>query len=283
MSGASERTHGIAGGGGVRLHVRDRGPEDAPALVFIHGWSQHHMCWRRQMESDLARDFRLVALDLRGHGMSDKPQDTAAYAEGAPWAEDIAAVIAALDLTAPVLVGWSYGGRVIGEYVEAHGDNRLGGVALVGATLAMGASRPDWMIGPDSPGLNRDLYTDDDPRRVRATVGFVRACTHAPLDEDTFAEVVAWNMLAPAHVRRALFAADRDVRPAFGRVRCPALVIHGAEDRVVSPATADAAADLMPHARKIVLPDTGHMPFFERPEEFNAALRALASERRAAA
>ena len=67
------KVHTVTGGAGLRLHVREWGKEDAPSILFIHGWSQNHLCWKNQYESMLAEDFRLVALDLRGHGMSEAP------------------------------------------------------------------------------------------------------------------------------------------------------------------------------------------------------------------
>ena len=65
----------VIGGGGTRLHVREWGRRDAPPILFVHGWSQHHLAFRRQFESALADEFRLVAFDLRGHGMSAAPGD----------------------------------------------------------------------------------------------------------------------------------------------------------------------------------------------------------------
>ena len=67
------KVHLVRGGGGLRLHVREWGKADGPPILFIHGWSQNHLCWARQYESALADEFRLVAYDLRGHGMSEAP------------------------------------------------------------------------------------------------------------------------------------------------------------------------------------------------------------------
>ena len=67
------QVHTVTGGGGVRLHVREWGNADGPPVVFIHGWSQNHLCWDKQYESALRDEFRLVAFDLRGHGMSEAP------------------------------------------------------------------------------------------------------------------------------------------------------------------------------------------------------------------
>ena len=78
------REYRVTGGGGVALHVRECGNPDGAAIVFVHGWSQCDRCWDRQLEGQLATSFRLVAFDIRGHGMSDKPPDPACYTDCGP-------------------------------------------------------------------------------------------------------------------------------------------------------------------------------------------------------
>jgi alpha-beta hydrolase superfamily lysophospholipase len=89
----SMRTHTVIGGGGLRLHAREWGNPDGPPIVFMHGWSQSHLCWSKQYDSPLAGEFRLVAYDLRGHGMSEAPPEPEHYLDGRLWADDLAAVI----------------------------------------------------------------------------------------------------------------------------------------------------------------------------------------------
>ena len=63
--------HGyLQGADGIRLYYKDTGNPDAPAVLFIHGWSQTHGAWVKQFNSELAGQFHLVAFDLRGHGYS---------------------------------------------------------------------------------------------------------------------------------------------------------------------------------------------------------------------
>lgn len=83
------QTHTIAGGRQLKLHVREWGQPDARAILFIHGWSQNHLCWSKQIESPLAEEFRLVAIDIRGHGQSEAPLDAESYTTGALWADDV--------------------------------------------------------------------------------------------------------------------------------------------------------------------------------------------------
>ena len=259
---------------GTAIAFRSAGDPKAPAILLIHGWSQAGPCWQATTDR-LSERFHLVTLDLRGHGASDKPEDPAAYTDTALWGCDIAAVIAAAGLTRPVLVGWSYGARVIAAHLATHGAAHLAGVVLAGGILAIGKAREDWMVGPASPGLDRDLYTDDLPRRLAATACFVDACTTDPLDRETYAQMVGLNMLCPAQARRALFAADLDLRPTYAAMTCPGLVIHGLSDNVVSPETGRAAAALMPKGRFLGYEGIGHAPFLEAPDRFAADLAAF--------
>ena len=98
------KTHTVRGGSGLRLHVREWGKADGPPILFIHGLSQNHLCWAKQYESALADEFRLVACDLRGHGMSEAPLELEHYTDSQLWADDVAAIIEELALDRPVLV-----------------------------------------------------------------------------------------------------------------------------------------------------------------------------------
>ncbi|WP_439140584.1 alpha/beta fold hydrolase [Roseicyclus sp.] len=256
---------------GTRIAYSTVGDPALPAIMLIHGWAQAGICWQ-PITDRLADRFHLVAIDLRGHGASDKPDDPAAYADTTLWGDDIAAVITAAKLDRPTLVGWSYGARVIAAHLVGHGSDHLAGVVLVGGILAIGSAREDWMVGKASPGLDRDLYTDDLGRRLAATARFVDACTHQPLPRLIYGAMVGANMLCPAIVRRALFGADLDLRPAFSAMTCPGLVIHGADDAVVTQATGDAAAKTMQNGSFIPYPETGHAPFMEKPDRFAADL-----------
>ena len=103
LSGGPEpiATHEVRGGGGVRLHAREWGNPNGPALLFIHGWSQCDLCWSNQVNGQLADTFRIVTFDLRGHGLSEKPLGVDEYASGKLWADDLAAVIEQIGLEQP--------------------------------------------------------------------------------------------------------------------------------------------------------------------------------------
>ena len=104
---AKMQSHKAPGGGSVQLHVIETGNRRGRPILFIHGFSQCSLAWSRQLNSELAADFRLVAMDSRGHGRSDKPRD--GYTDSRLWAEDVNAVIQTLRADHPILCGWSYG------------------------------------------------------------------------------------------------------------------------------------------------------------------------------
>jgi pimeloyl-ACP methyl ester carboxylesterase len=264
------------GGGGVRLSVRTAGPEDAPAILFLHGWCQHSLAFSRQLGGALAERFRLAAPDLRGHGASDRPEDAGAYRDGRLWADDVAGVIAALGLRRPVLVGWSMGGWVAFDYLRHHGDAGIAGLVLIGSS-----ARSRAMPGPSpagGQGRGDDLLSTDHGRALEATIAFVRACTAAPLSKHDLAFIVGFNALVPSHVRAACRARDEDWRPDLARLARPALVIQGAADRLCPEDAVAEVVEALPEVRRLDYKGCGHMPFWEAAQRFDADLAAFAGD-----
>jgi non-heme chloroperoxidase len=85
---------------GLTISAQEYGNPNGPGIVFIHGFSQSHLSWMRQTDSDLAKDFQIVTYDLRGHGNSDKPLDAARYRDSKAWGDEV--VIDAAGLKRPV-------------------------------------------------------------------------------------------------------------------------------------------------------------------------------------
>jgi non-heme chloroperoxidase len=142
------KIHTVHGATDVKLHVREYGKSTGLPILLIHGWSQSHFCWSKQYESALKDDPRMVALDLRGHGMSDAPAETDQYADGDKWADDIAAVIDQLGLDRPILVGWSYAGYIISDYVRRKGQGKIAGTNYVDAAVVLNQKAFGTLVGP---------------------------------------------------------------------------------------------------------------------------------------
>ena len=168
------KVHAVRGGGGLRLHVREWGKADGPPILFIHGWSQNHLAGPGSTIARSPSEFRLVAYDLRGHGMSEAPTEPGHYTDGKLWADDVAAIIEELRLDRPVLVGWSYGGFVICDYVRAFGQERIAAINFVEGAVKLGEAAFGTLIGPGFLDHFVGATADDLPTNIAAMRSFVR-------------------------------------------------------------------------------------------------------------
>jgi non-heme chloroperoxidase len=275
------KTHTVSGGGGLRLHVREWGNQDGPVILLIHGWSQNHLCWAKQYESALADEFRLVAFDLRGHGMSEAPLEPEHYTDGRLWADDVAAIIDQLGLDRPVLVGWSYGAFVICDYVRVHGDDGIAAIEFVEGAVKLGEAAFGTFIGPGFLDHFAHATADDLPTNIWAMRHFVRACLTKPLPADDFETALCWNIVVPARVRANLAAREIDDDDVLRTLQVPLLVTHGREDSVVLPAMAEHVLATCPAAEASWYEGVAHVPHLEEPERFNRELAALTRRVRA--
>jgi pimeloyl-ACP methyl ester carboxylesterase len=162
----------VTGGAGVQLHVVEAGNPRGRPIVFLHGFSQSWLAWRRQMTSDLANDFRLVALDLRGHGHSDKPD--VGYTDSRLWADDLNAVIRDLRLDRPVVCGWSYGPLVVFDYIRYYGEDGLGGINIVDGLSGLGSNEAMSVISPEVRSLVPGFFASDVQGSVSSLESLVR-------------------------------------------------------------------------------------------------------------
>ncbi len=268
--------HAIRGGGNLNLHVREWGNASGTPILFIHGWSGSHMNWRHQYESALADEFRLVAPDLRGHGMSDAPVEVDNYSDARPWADDIAAIIEALNLERPVLTGWSYGGYVICDYVRVYGQSAISGVNLAGGATMFNEAAFGTFIGPGFTGHVEGATQPDLPANIEAMRQFIRELVVNPMAREEFERTLAFNMVVRPGVRANLIAREIDSDDVLENMTVPVLVSHGRQDRHVLPAMAEHVLDVCPTATPSWYEEAAHMPFAECPERFNAELAEFA-------
>jgi pimeloyl-ACP methyl ester carboxylesterase len=264
----------VRGGDGLVLRAYEWGNPDGPEILFVHGWSQCAMCWSAQVASPLAERFRMVALDIRGHGASQQPLDPAAYADGRLWAGDVAAVIEQTRLQRPVIVAWSYGGFIVGDYLRTCGESHLAGINLVGGAVLL--QPPSFAhIGPGFLRNAPDASAPDLRVSIPAVQRFLRACSAQPLDDALWRDALCWNMAVPAPIRGALIARAIDVTDAFSEVSVPVLVSHGREDAIVLPSMAEHVLANCTTAVASWYDGVGHMPFIEAAERFNLELAAF--------
>jgi pimeloyl-ACP methyl ester carboxylesterase len=252
---------------GLNLAVQEWGNPRGPEIVFIHGFNQAHLSWLRQVtDPQLAAEFHMITFDLRGHGSSDKPLEKERYAHQ-NWGDDIAAIMRARSLRRPVLVGWSYGGHVICDYVRSFGSEGLAGINFVAAVTKTDAA----FFGParvDFPNMSsEDLATN-----ITGTRSFVHACFSRQPEPEDFETMLAFNMVVPPRVRSAVMGRPANPGDVLERIRCPVLVTHGEEDRILLVALSKYTASTVPGAKLSLYEGIGHAPFWEDALRFNREL-----------
>jgi pimeloyl-ACP methyl ester carboxylesterase len=265
------KTHHITGGGGTKLQVLEAGVPAGKPILFIHGFSQCSLAWTRQLNSGLARDFRLLALDLRGHGSSDKPAD--AYGDSQLWAEDVQAVISTLGLDKPVLCGWSYGGLVISDYVKSYGEDQIAGTSWVGATTRLGDAATLAEIFPsDFLALAPTFFSADVVESVTGLTRFITMCLEEEPPSADFYAILGFNVSVPPHVRQGLLCRNIDNGAVLAAMKKPVLLSYGDRDKILLPGVCRQMAGLAKHARLSLYSGTGHAPFWQAAERFNREL-----------
>jgi non-heme chloroperoxidase len=257
----------------VQLHVVETGNPKGRPIVFIHGISQCWLTWNRQMNSDLAEDFRLVAMDIRGHGLSDKPRE--GYNDSRHWADDVNAVIQKLNLDHPVLSGWSYGPFLILDYIRHYGEDHIGGFNFVGGITKLGSDEANSFITPEVLSLVPALFATDAEENVRGLESLIRLFfVKEPSPEELYM-MLGYNVSVPSNIRQALFSRTIDNDDLLPKIRKPALITHGVEDKVVKPAVVDQHRAGMDHAQIHMMANVGHAPFWDDAPNFNQRLRAF--------
>jgi len=267
--------HNVTGGNRINLVVHEFGKPNGPEIVLIHGYAQSHLCWQKQIDSALADEFRLLCVDNRGHGESDKPPASENYNMSLPWADDVFNVIETLCNAKPVLVGWSYGGYIINDFVDTHGQDRIAGINYVAA----GAARSDEfrhlskgsVVGPLMPLMLSDNLAEF----IDGTRKFLRACFEIQPTAEEFEIALAYNTMVPANIRAAMFDRQFDGKSALESLHIPVLVTQGMEDQVIRPAIAEYILSHVTHAHASWYEGIGHSPFMEAADRFNNELAAF--------
>jgi pimeloyl-ACP methyl ester carboxylesterase len=234
---------------------------------------QCHLSWSRQIEYLAARNFVAVTYDLRGHGASDKPLDPAFYNDSARLADELRAVMAAAGLKRPVVVGWSFGTRVIADYLLRFGSAGLAGINLVAPVTSPHADH----FGPGIEALHQ-ARSEDLATGIEGTRAFLRACFSTEPGRDEFETMLVYNACVPLRIRRwfGRAASDADAVQAMWRsLDLPVLITHGLEDRVVRPELSRWMHALMPASEISLYQNSGHAPFFEEPQRFNSELESF--------
>lgn len=263
---------------GTTIAFRELGDRAARPLVLIHGWAQSSACWGPELLAELATRHHVVAMDLRGHGHSTVAED--GYDSPAQWADDVEAVLDAAgigDGAGAVLLGWSYGGIVVSDYLASRGEGRVAGIVLCGAVTSISRSAGG-AVGPAMIEATSNGAFDERPgKAVAALAGFGTAMMHSG-DGTSGQRIFGLSLATPPAVRQKMLTRRVDNDDTLRGLTIPALVIHGEHDGVVLPSAGRANAEMIPGGRYVGFSESAHAPFLEETPTFLAELDAFTAE-----
>jgi pimeloyl-ACP methyl ester carboxylesterase len=244
---------------GIRIAYEAYG-EGSPALVFVHGWSCDRSYWEGQLQP-FSRQFRVVAVDLAGHGESGLGRETQTM--GA-FGGDVAAVVEQLGLERIILIGHSMGGDVIVEAARRL-PGRVAGLVWVDAYKQLGTPRTPEQLQAFMAPLRANF--------VEATRAFVRGMFPPSSDRSLVERVAADMSAAPPAV--ALGAAesamsfDREIPRALQKLNLPVVAINP------DYAPTDIASLERYGVEVVIMSGVGHFLMMEDPKRFNRHLRTV--------
>ncbi|MGC0423423.1 alpha/beta fold hydrolase [Embleya sp. AB8] len=254
----------------VPLYYEEHG-EGRP-VVLLHGWTMNGTFWSGNIAA-LAAENRVIVHDFRGHGRSGKTPEGHSLEQ---YARDVKELIRALGLAEVTLVGWSMGTSVILSYVRQFGCEGLRGAVFVDQSPRF-LDAPDWefpLLGGYSP-TDLAVFTQT-VRQARpvAVKPFIETCFADPPAVEAVDAVYAET--TQTHTASALDIwfdmAYSDWRSVLPQVLVPTLLIYGERSRVFPGDVAGWLAGVLPDARVEKFSASGHVPFVEEHERFDAVV-----------
>lgn len=260
---------------GSRVYVEDQGA--GPTVLLVHGFGGSSYSWRA-VAGELASEFRVVAVDLAGFGLTERPRRKTDYSRHAQ-GELLLAVLDALDVERVHLVGHSYGGSV-SVALALRRPERIASLTLVNSAA------------PEYPRLRRSPFAALRPltylfvrtrslRRANVESALRRTTT----DDSTVTEELIeeyWRRLAVEGSPRAFWGlttplADPQGRVSAAHLAVPTLLVWGEDDALIPAAGARRTSASIPLSRFVLLPEAGHAPMEDKPRQLAAVMKRFFS------
>jgi pimeloyl-ACP methyl ester carboxylesterase len=257
------------------VHYTDEGNRNGRTLILVHGFAASVHAWRPWIER-LRNDYRLVAIDLPGHGLTQTPNGYRSTLEGnAALIDALANEVGAHSF---VLAGNSMGGAVSVAYAKAHPE-KLDGLVLVDAAGWPGKKGgPPGFVSLFNNPVGRWFIKLFDPH-LFATSGLKSAYHDEALVTDALVDRYVDLAMAEGHRDVLLTQRTQPVPPwtplDFHAIRIPTLVMAGENDELIPADNSRAIAGAIPGAKLIIYPDAGHLPMEQIPDATTRDLRAF--------
>jgi pimeloyl-ACP methyl ester carboxylesterase len=246
---------------------------EGPPIVLLHGWSSSLRWWTRNIEA-LAERHRVLALDFRGHGSSEK---TASGHTMPGYAKDVHDFVAAMEADGALLAGWSMGSIVLWHYVMQFGAGQASAMAFVGQSASDLTTR-DYPLGiMNESEFDRWMHDLQGDRRAMTEGNMKLMVKHEPSPEE-----VQWMtddyLRCPAHIATVAFYHQTmdSAFPAFKKIDFPTQVHFGTDPKMYTIEQGHHLKKEIPGTELVIFEESGHVPMWEEPELFNRVLMDFA-------
>jgi non-heme chloroperoxidase len=265
---------------GTHIYYKDWGK--GPVVTFSHGWPLNSDAWDGQMLFLMQKGFRVVAHDRRGHGRSSQASsgnDMNGYAD------DLAAVIEALDLRDATIVGHSTGGGEVARYIGRQGTSRVSKAILIGAVppvMVKSAANPEGLPIDVFDKLRSDLVKDRSQFYKELATPFYGANKGVKVSQGMLDQFWLWSMqagLLNAYESIKAFS-ETDFTEDLKKFDVPTMIMHGEDDQIVPiNDSAKKSAKLIKGAKEIYYPGAPHGLTATHQDQVNADLLAFLQEK----
>ncbi len=264
---------------GTQIFYKDWGPRDGQPIVFSHGWPLSADAWDGQMLYFAQQGFRVIAHDRRSHGRSNQ---TATGNDMDTYADDLATLLAALDIKNAVLVGHSTGGGEVAHTIGRHGTGQVAKAVLVGAVpprMSKSDAYPNGLPLSVFDGIRAGVAANRSQFYLDLTTpfyGFNRPgkSVNDGLRLDFWRQGMAGGIVGQYACIREF--SEVDYTDDLKKIDVPALFIHGSDDQIVPIGhAAELAVKLVPNGTLIVYDGADHGLAQTHADRFNADLLAF--------
>jgi len=242
---------------GVKIFYAKHGDGDE-TILFVHGLGESHETWKEQIAFFPNKGYKVIAIDLRGHGNSEIPKKKIEIED---FAKDVLSVITSEGLSKVHFCGYSMGALVLFELYEKH--------SKYFKSFVIEAAVPQYP--PAQTYLLENMNMDEIARQVADFA----VSPEAPdeLKDDVYRIISKTDK--EVYIESAEAACSKNYRDLLPKIMVPTLIISGEIDYISPPEAAQDMKQLIPYSKVVIFEKTGHMPHRENPIKFNETLLAF--------